>query len=319
MITHGGLGLARIGSTIAYLQGAGRLQSAVEGLMARAKDIYESLLRQLSVQILMDQTDQKSTRKQACLRRAVESITLEDVWFQYPGSNHYVLKGVNLELRRGEMMALVGSNGAGKTTLASILAGLLTPTAGRVRYDGMDLSELDKRSVWRRMGFVLQDFPKYFFAVGEIIRSGPMDSLRPDELQGVIARCKLEGLLEGLPSGLDSQLGTQFKNGTDISAGQWQKLSIARALYRNPSVLIFDEPTASLDIEAEKEVVEIVNKSRRNCLMLMISHRLKTVQCADKIAYLCDGRIVDIGAHEELLAKEGEYWKWMSPLQETKA
>ena len=237
-----------------------------------------------------------------------EELVVEDVRFAYPNSRDEALKGVSLSIRAGEVVALVGENGSGKTTLAKLLSALFAPTGGRILWDGVDVRELDRRALRRRIGVIFQDFVRYQLTARENIGFGRVEAV--DDLAAIEQAARQAGAgdyLERLPEGYETVLGKEFAGGYDLSLGQWQRIALARAFFREAPLLVLDEPTASLDAKAEYELFEHVQALARGRSVLLISHRFSTVKSADRIYVLHDGEIVEEGNHEELLARGGRY------------
>jgi ABC-type bacteriocin/lantibiotic exporter with double-glycine peptidase domain len=228
-------------------------------------------------------------------------ITLEDVGFQYSPMRPFAVRDVSLEIEPGSFVAVVGGSGAGKSTLALLLTGLYRPTTGRVLYDGMNLEELDRTSVRRQLGIVLQQPFLFADSIRNNIAIGD-EELPLSRIEEAARKAHIHDFVQTLPLRYESPLAD---GGSSLSGGQRQRLALARALVRRPSILLLDEATSHLDAESEREVLEELEALRAT--RLVIAHRLSTVVRADKIVVMEDGAVVEVGRHEELLARGGRY------------
>jgi len=237
-----------------------------------------------------------------------EGFVFEDVGFRYPGAGHWALRGLSFELRAGEVLALVGENGAGKTTLVKLLARLYDPDEGRILLDGRDLREYDLDDLRANTGVIFQDFVRYHLSAGENIGVGRIEALDDIErIRDAARRGMADEVVQALPLGYDQLIGRRFKNGVDLSGGQWQKLAIARAYMRDAQVMILDEPTAALDARSEFAVFQRFKELSRGRTAVLISHRFSSVRMADRILVPSGGRVEASGTHEELMAAGGRY------------
>ncbi|MDI3288580.1 ABC transporter ATP-binding protein [Polyangium sp. 15x6] len=238
-----------------------------------------------------------------------QGIRFEGVSFRYPGQEKLALAKLDLFVPRGQSVALVGHNGAGKTTLIKLLTRLYAPTEGRILLDGKDLAAWDLDALRRRIGVVFQDYNRYQLTARENVGFGSTLHMEDTaRLSRAITRGGAEEVLATLPSGLDTQLGRWFKDGTELSGGQWQKVALARAFMREEAdVLVLDEPTAALDAEAEHAVFERFRKLAEGRTTFVVSHRFPTVRMADRILVIDGGRVIEEGTHTELVAKDGRY------------
>ncbi|WP_222564306.1 ABC transporter ATP-binding protein [Novilysobacter antarcticus] len=235
-------------------------------------------------------------------------FVFENVGFRYPDSNKWALRGLDFELRAGEVLALVGENGAGKTTLVKLLARLYDPVEGRILLDGRDLREYDLDDLRANVGVIFQDFVRYHLTVGENIGVGQINAMDDQvRIRESARRAMAEEMIERLPDRYEQLIGRRFKTGVDLSGGEWQKIAIARAYMRDAQVMILDEPTAALDARAEFEVFQRFKELSSGKTAVLISHRFSSVRMADRILVLADGGLEASGTHEELLAAGGRY------------
>ena len=239
------------------------------------------------------------------------SVRFESVSFCYPGGHHDVYNGLDLEIRAGESLAIVGVNGAGKTTLVKLLARLHDPTGGRILVDDVDLRELEPSAWQRRVAAIFQDFTRYELSAADNVAFGALE-LRDDTdaLTAAAEQAGARDIIDKLPHQWDTILSRRFTGGTDLSGGQWQRLALARALVavRNGAgILVLDEPTANLDVRAETELYDKFIELTRGVTSVVISHRFSTVRRADRIVVIDGGRVTEDGSHDELLAVGGTY------------
>jgi ATP-binding cassette subfamily B protein len=238
---------------------------------------------------------------------AFRTLVVEDVHFTYPGSSKPALQNVNLAIRSGEVVALVGENGSGKTTLAKLLARLFHPGSGRILWDGVDVAALDAATVQQHISVIFQDFVRYQLSAADNIGLGRSAALANREaIVTAAAAAGADEFLGSLTHGYETILSKAF-GGVDLSVGQWQRVALARAFFRNAPFLVLDEPTASLDARAEHALFDAIRGLRQGRTVLLISHRFSTVRSADRIHVLKDGTIVESGSHDELMTLGGLY------------
>ena len=237
-----------------------------------------------------------------------EGFVFENVGFRYPGADAWALRGLDFELRAGEVLALVGENGAGKTTLVKLLARLYDPDEGRILLDGHDLREYDLDQLRANIGVIFQDFVRYHLTAGENIGVGRIEAMDDRaRVREAARRALADEVIESLPLGYDQVIGRRFRTGVDLSGGEWQKIAIARAYMRDAQVMILDEPTAALDARAEFGVFQRFKELSDRRTAVLISHRFSSVRMADRILVLADGRLEASGTHDALMAAGGRY------------
>jgi ATP-binding cassette, subfamily B, bacterial len=237
-----------------------------------------------------------------------EGIDFDRVSFTYPGGIEPAVADLSLHIRSGELVALVGENGAGKSTLVKLLLRFYDPDAGTVRVGGVDLKQVDPEALRSRIGVLFQDYASYEFSVRENVvmgrPDGPVDDGRVME---ALRDARSEWLLKKMPKGLDSKVGRLFEGGHDLSGGEWQRLALARIMYRDADIWILDEPTSSLDPEAEAAIFAELKDNLKGRIGIVISHRFSTVRIADRIAVIAEGHVKEMGTHDELLRANGRY------------
>ncbi len=235
-------------------------------------------------------------------------FVFEDVGFRYPDAQRWAVRHLSFELQAGEVIALVGENGAGKTTLVKLLARLYDPDEGRILLDGHDLRDYSIDDLRANIGVIFQDFVRFNLTAGENIGVGQVDALHDAErIRNSAQRGMADEVIAALPKSYAQPIGRRFKDGVDLSGGQWQKIAIARAYMREAQVMILDEPTAALDARSEFEVFQRFKELSDERTAVLISHRFSSVRMADRILVLADGKVEASGTHDELMAHGGRY------------
>lgn len=235
-------------------------------------------------------------------------IEFENVTFTYPGGTEPAVTNLNLHIRGGELIALVGENGAGKSTLIKLLMRFYDPAHGAVRVGGTDLRDVDPAALRSRIGVLFQDYASYELSVRENVQMGRPGRAADDaRVLAALQDARSDWLLKKMPKGLDAKVGRLFEGGHDLSGGEWQRLALARIMYRDADIWILDEPTSSLDPEAEAAIFAELKQILKGRIGIVISHRFSTVRIADRIAVIDDGKVAELGSHEDLLRANGRY------------
>ena len=314
-----------VGDVSVFVAAVVGVQGALSGIVTQVGTVHEAALLSAHYVTIVDEPPDLPPARPALsaarprdvppLRRGIE---LRDVWFRYGDDQPWILRGVDLDLPRGGTTAVVGVNGAGKSTLVKLLCRFYDPTRGSIRWDGIDLRELDVDRLRARIGAVFQDFMHYDLTCRENIAVGDLRALGDHpRVEAAARRAGSHDFVTRLPNGYDTALTRIFfglddkadpTTGTMLSGGQWQRLALARALVRDRcDLLVLDEPSAGLDVEAEYEVHQRLREHRAGRASLLISHRLSTVRDADEIVVLSGGRVAERGSHRELLDMDGIY------------
>ncbi|MCJ7590187.1 MAG: ABC transporter ATP-binding protein/permease [Woeseiaceae bacterium] len=302
-------GAITLGAMTMYLVLFRQGQSAVAAILTSVSGMYEDNLYLSNLYEYLEQPVPTRRGDAACGPEPERGLEFDDVSFSYAGATEKALSHISLQIKPGESLALVGENGSGKTTLIKLLTRLYDPTEGRILLDGLDLQEWDVEALRQRIGVIFQDFGRYQFSVGENIGAGDVRHIDDKERWRAAATTGLAApFIEDMPDSYDTQLGRWFKGGRELSGGQWQKIALSRAFMRSDAdILVLDEPTAAMDASSEAEVFEHFRSASSSKMTILISHRFSTVRAAAQIVVIHQGKILERGDHESLLAKDGQY------------
>ncbi len=316
-------GKHQIGDYSLYTGALGAVAGQVASLISVSATIYEgtlfidnltSFLEETPTVVPVPPADDPAAEPRQVAHGQPHTIEFRHVSFIYPGTERKVLDDINLTIRPGETLVLVGLNGAGKTTLLKLLTRLYDPTEGEIVLDGHDIREYEVEDLYRTFGIIFQDFGRYAVSVSENIHFGDIRKV-PDaaEIQAAARDADATDYIAHLPDGFDTPLMRIFEeNGIELSIGQWQKLAIARAFYSDSDILILDEPTASLDPMAEQEIFNQFDRLRADKTTIFVSHRLSSATVASTIAVLEYGKLIEEGDHRSLMAARGRYYELFS-------
>lgn len=305
MVEHGHLALSSAGAAAGAVF---LLGERLHGLGRTSGSVYENTLYMQDFSSFVERWPARPWQDDPTPLPAFTELRVEGLSFGYPSRDEPALADVSIEIRQGEIVALVGENGSGKTTLAKVLGGLYLPDTGRILWDGSDLRHLDAARVRRSVALIFQDYGQYQMTAAENIGFGDVERL--DDRSSIVDAAHWAGadeFIRALPNQYDNILGSEYFGGANISLGQWQRIALARAYFRNSPFVILDEPTASLDPRAEAALFQNVRALYHGRSVLLISHRFSSARTADRIYVLEHGRVIETGSHAQLMRLDGRY------------
>lgn len=296
-----------VGDFSLYSSAVAQFSSRVGSVLGGVSELYNHALFAANLFEFLDLPN-SALDKGAQWSEPIHSVEFRHVSFRYPSTDQLVLEDMSFSISSGQTLGIVGPNGAGKTTLIKLLCALYRPTEGKILLNGKDASHYSQRSIQRYVSATFQDFGRYELTATENVKVGDVEAEEDGQRFGrAVSMAGIRDDLEKLPKGYATQLGRWFNEGHQLSGGQWQKVALARAYFRDASVIILDEPTSALDAQSELDVYQTVQHHQKQKMTILISHRFSTMRLADHIIVLQDGKIAEVGSHEQLLAKKGYY------------
>lgn len=316
-------GKIMVGNVMSYIRSVSLVQSHSQSIMTSIYSIYNSNLYMNQLYEFLELREEKNQGHKKQIVEPIHSVIFQNVSFIYPNQGEQTLNHINVSLNKGERIAIVGPNGSGKSTFIKLLTGLYEVQQGDILVNGVNIKELDMDSYMEQIAALFQDFMKYEMTLKENIGFGQIDKLhQTNKMHEVLDIVKADFLKGHSSYQFDTQLGLWFDDGRQLSGGQWQKIALARAYFREASLYILDEPSSALDPIAEKETFDTFFSLSKDKIGIFISHRLVAAKLADRIIVMDKGEIVGIGTHEELLKtcplykKMDESENYMNPLEE---
>lgn len=299
LVVRGKISMGEFGAClIAYME----LQNKARDFFYEYGGLHEKIKFAGDYFVFLDRDEE--TEAQAKLEGYPDKIEMREVSFTYPGAERRAVDGVNLEIKKGESIVIVGENGSGKTTLTKLLTGLYAPDGGQILYDNKDLQTLNLQEVRRHLSIISQNFIRYFLTLRENVGISDLEQMENDER---MLKCLADSGMKASAQELDHQVGREF-GGYEYSGGQWQRIAIARALFCPAELFIMDEPTSALDPLLEAEILQKFLEILKKKTCIIVSHRIGLCRYADKVVVMKAGKVVETGSHEELYQKKGEYW-----------
>lgn len=304
-------GAITAGGFVMYYQAFQRGQGALKTVLSSVASLYENrLFLQYLFEFLDIQHEVKDPEQPLALPKIEDNIRFENVSFRYPSSTTDILKNVNLSFKKGQVIAIVGENGSGKTTLIKLLCRLYDVSEGQILFDNQNIKQISLSDVRQKISVIFQDFAQYYLSVKENIAISNMhEPLNMANVEEAAKRTGAHEFVATMGKGYDNMLGLRFKSGNELSGGQWQKIALARAFYKQSDVIVLDEPTSAIDPLAEYDIFEQLRTFAADKILVLITHRLYNLKMADQIIVMDKGQVIEQGTHEELAALGGKYFK----------
>lgn len=304
------VGRITLGTAQMQIQAITSLVSNLSNFGRQINEIQENYLYVSDYKQLLGLPEEELKGSQSIQRPFTTGIEFKDVWFKYPQNNGWTLKGVSFKVDPTDNIAIVGKNGAGKTTIIKLLCKYYVPQKGEILVNGKNIEDYSSIEYRMVISALFQDFAQYPFSAKENIGYGDIKLLNDAEgIKQAAQRVGIDKFIEGLPKQYENPLDNEFEGGIEPSKGQWQRLALARALFRKAEIFILDEPTSNVDPQAEEEIFDQIITLAKEKIVFLVSHRFSTVRKADKILLLDKGKVAEYGSHEELISKKGEYAK----------
>ena len=309
IVYNGYIGTILIGNVLTYMKAITQVKQQMTVVLGTFSEIYKE---SFFIDQIIDYFQLLETNEERkIVINSIENIKIEDLSYKYKEGQDYILKNINLEIKRNETVAFVGQNGSGKTTLIKLIMGFYDDYEGNIYINGIELKKIDQKSLIDKIATVFQDYVKYQATFRENISYGNMSVFEDDSvLYSICEELGIKRLIENSENKLDSQIGHWFDNGMQISIGQWQKVALARAFIKNAELYILDEPNSALDSIAEADMLKLYEKIIRNHMGIIVTHKFNVlVKRVDRIVVLSEGGISGIGTHESLLKLNSDYRK----------
>ncbi|SMO65646.1 ABC transporter ATP-binding protein [Melghirimyces algeriensis] len=301
-------GQVLVGDLVAVLQSIQNVQDKLTSSTRTISMFYEGSFYVRDIEQFLNQKERTTQETSLVSVDRIREIEIEGLTFRYPNQKEPAIQDIHLDIYPGKKIAIIGENGSGKTTLIKCLSGLYELDSPMIRVNGLPLSSVDLASYHRRVAVLFQDYIRYNLTAKENIGFGRVESMnRLDEIEAAAAKTDIDRYLNQLPEGYESLLGRYFNKGNELSGGQWQKVALSRAWFRDSDVVILDEPTSALDPRSEIDIVEQLFRSAKDKAVIFITHRLGASSLADEILVMRSGKVVERGGHDELLSAGGEY------------